>query len=294
MANKKHLTTIKKGVKTWNRWREKNLNIQPDLSGADLSRAKLATANLIETDLRGADLSQANLASANLSAANLTGAEIWGTKFDNVDLSQVKGLDTIIHRGSSSIDISTIYLSKGRIPETFLRGVGVPENFITYMHSLAGEAFEYYSCFMSYSNKDHKFAEWLYADLQAKGVRCWYAPEELKTGDRFRQRIDEAIRVYDKLLVVLSENSIQSAWVEEEVEGALEKERRENKLSLFPIRLDDAVMETKQAWAASLRRLRHIADFTKWKDHDFYQNAFKRLLHDLQGRDAAAGIEGIP
>jgi hypothetical protein len=69
--------------------------------------------------------------------------------------------------------------------------------------------------------------------------------------------------------------------VETEVETALERERREKKLVLFPIRLDDAVMETTQAWAADLRRTRHIGDFTRWKDHDSYQKAFTRLLRDL-------------
>jgi hypothetical protein len=34
----------------------------------------------------------------------------------------------------------------------------VPENFIEYMHSLAGAAFEYYSCFISYSHEDKLFA----------------------------------------------------------------------------------------------------------------------------------------
>ena len=80
----------------------------------------------------------------------------------------------------------------------------------------------------------------------------------------------------------LSENSIRSPWVEEEVEAALEKERKQNKLVLFPIRLDDAVMETDQAWAASLRRTRHIGDFLTWKDHDQYQKSFDRLLRDLK------------
>jgi hypothetical protein len=62
-----------------------------------------------------------------------------------------------------------------------------------------------------------------------------------------------------------------SPWVEEEVEAALEKERKENKLMLFPIMLDDAVMDTQQAWAASLRRTRHIGDFRNWKDHDSFK-----------------------
>ena len=80
----------------------------------------------------------------------------------------------------------------------------------------------------------------------------------------------------------LSENSIRRPWVEDEVEAALEKEHKQNKLVLFPIRLDDAVMETDQARAASLRRTRHIGDFLTWKDHDLYHKSFDRLLRDLK------------
>src|SRR5262249_4848568 len=124
----------------------------------------------------------------------------------------------------------------------------------------------------------------LYADLQAKDVRCWFAPEDLKIGDKFRARIDESIRIHDKLLLVLSENSIQSPWVEKEVETAFEREHRENRIVLFPIRLDDAVMKTNQAWAADIRRTRHIGDFTKWKEHGEYAKAFNRLLRDLKAQ----------
>jgi len=48
----------------------------------------------------------------------------------------------------------------------------------------------------------------------------------LKISDKFRTRIDESIRVYDKLIVILTEDSIASPRVEEEVE-ALEKERKQ-------------------------------------------------------------------
>ena len=101
------------------------------------------------------------------------------------------------------------------------------------MGSLVGRAIEYYSCFISYSSKDQAFAERLHADLQAKGVRCWFAPHDLKIGDRFRQRIDEAIRVHDKLLLILSEHSIESDWVATEVEAAFEKERRRGQTVSF-------------------------------------------------------------
>ncbi len=87
------------------------------------------------------------------------------------------------------------------------------------MKSLAGNPIEFYSCFISYSSQDDDFARRLHADLQQSKVRCWFAPEDLKIGDKFRPRIDESIRVYDKLMVILTEHSIASPWVEEGVKG---------------------------------------------------------------------------
>ncbi|HWZ96949.1 MAG TPA: toll/interleukin-1 receptor domain-containing protein [Candidatus Dormibacteraeota bacterium] len=118
--------------------------------------------------------------------------------------------------------------------------------------------------------------------MQSKGARVWLATEDLKIGDKFRARIDEAIRMYDKLLLVLSKDSVKSPWVESEVEAAFEKEQKQKRTVLFPIRLDDAVMEAEEAWAADIRRTRHIGDFRKWKEHDEYQKAFGRLMRDLK------------
>jgi hypothetical protein len=107
----------------------------------------------------------------------------------------------------------------------------------------------------------------------------------MKIGDKFRNRIDDAIRVHDKLLIILSNSSIKSSWVEKEVETAFEKERKEERTILFPIRLDTSVMHTHQAWAADVRRTRHIGDFSKWKKKERYQEAFERLLRDLKAMD---------
>jgi hypothetical protein len=93
------------------------------------------------------------------------------------------------------------------------------------------------------------------------------------------------------LLLVLSENSIDSSWVEKEVETAFEEETRRKKddrkshLVLFPIRLDQTVMDTNKAWAADIRRTRHIGDFRRWKDHDSYKKAVDRLMRDLKAEN---------
>jgi hypothetical protein len=103
----------------------------------------------------------------------------------------------------------------------------------------------------------------------------------MKIGDEFRCRIDASIHVHDRLLLILSEHSIENRWVQKEVETAFEKEEKEHRLVLFPIRLDDAVIQIDVEWAADIRRQRHIGDFTQWKAHDAYQQAFARLLRDL-------------
>ncbi len=252
------------------------------LSGAFLKHANLSYAYLNRAFLINTDLYRANLFGAYLDEADLSKARVGETIFGNVDLRSAKGLETVQHRGPSTIGTDTLLRSEGNIPEIFLRGAGLSDSFIEYARSLTQRPIQFYTCFISYSSKDQDFAERIYADLQSNNVRCWYAPENMKIGDKIRQRIDESIRMYDKLLVVLSQHSVTSSWVEAEVESALEKERRHNKSVLFPIRLDDAVMRTNKAWAAHISRTRHIGDFTRWKEHDAYQGGLKRLLRDLK------------
>jgi hypothetical protein len=147
---------------------------------------------------------------------------------------------------------------------------------------LLNKAIQHYSCFISYSSKDQTFAERLHADLQNKGVRCWFAPHDLRIGAKIIDALDEAIRLRDKVLLILSEGAIASDWVEGEVTRALDEERTRKNVVLFPVRLDDAVMQTSEAWARLLRGQRNIGDFTRWKEHDSYQKSFERLMRDLR------------
>jgi hypothetical protein len=270
--------------------------IEASLTSADLNGANLSFAKLTEANLSGANLKNSNLYAANLTNANFSDVFLAFTAFAFVDLSTAKGLETVRHSGPCSIGIETLYVSQGKIPKSFLRGAGVPDNFITYAKSLTDAAIEFHSVFISYSSRDQEFADRLYADLQAKGVRCWFAPEHLKIGDEFRSRIDESIRIQDKLLLVLSAESIMSVWVKKEVETAFERERRERRTVLFPIRLDYAIEDTNEAWAADIRRTRHIGNFSAWNHHDMYKKAFDRLLRDLKTEDdkkaEPAGTQG--
>jgi len=267
------------------------------LMRADLHRASLREADLTEADFSSASLERAKLCKAvlvgsNLIAANLTGTDFTNAEFGdtvlvNTNLKTCIGLDTIYHFRRSFIDIDTL-IASGELPTRFLQGLGLSDGVIDYLPSLLNRPISFYSCFISYSVKDELFARRLHSDLQAHGVRCWFAPEDMKIGDRIRDMIDESIRVHDKLLLVLSRQSIGSTWVEKEVETAFEQETKRGALVLFPIRLDDAVMETQKAWAADIKRTRQIGDFRQWNDQDQYGIAFDRLLRDLRASGVVA------
>jgi hypothetical protein len=87
----------------------------------------------------------------------------------------VHGLETCRHVSPSTIDHRTLAKS-GRFPLAFLRGCGQPEQLIEYLLSLLGGTIQFFSCFISYASKNHACTKRLHADLQNKGVRCWFTP----------------------------------------------------------------------------------------------------------------------
>ncbi len=275
--------------------------LQADASEADLSEADLSGTYLGKASLRKANLRGANLSRAFFNSTDFTEASIGHTILGENDLSGALGLETVLHRGPSVIGVQTIYLSKGKIPESFLRGCGVPEDFITYTRSLAANPVEFYSCFISYSTKDQEFADRLYADLQNKRVRCWFASHDIKGGKKLHHQIDEAIRLHDKVLLILSPASMNSEWVKTEIAKARKRETRDHRRVLFPIRL--VPFETLRDWECfdadtgkdSAREIREyfIPDFSDWKNHDSYQEALQRLISDLKAQDSKPALGTI-
>lgn len=299
---------------------------QANLAGARLYGANLQSAVLRSTNLAGADLSGADMAAADFTAANLTDANLWyssvvdtkfsktnllradftmssigNSSFNDLDLSKAIGLDLAEHFYPSSIGLDTLYKSQGKIPEAFLRGCGMPEDFIAYVPSLVGAVrpIQYCSCFISYSTLDEDFARRLHSRMQEAKLRVWFAPADMKGGKKIYDQIDNAIQVHDKLLLVLSESSIKSEWVLTEIRKALRTEKKENRRKLFPIRL--VSYEKLKAWelfdadsgrdlAVEIRSY-FIPDFSRWKDHDAFEAAFDRLLSDLKA-DEGKEVKG--
>jgi hypothetical protein len=99
--------------------------------------------------------------------------------------------------------------------------------------------------------------------------------------------IDDAIRHRDKVLLVLSQAAIASDWVEDEVSKAFAEERERGLPVLFPIRIDDSVMTTTEAWARKLRDQRNVGNFVRWGEPAEYQRSLDRAVRDLKLTTAA-------
>ncbi|MCX7419999.1 MAG: hypothetical protein NT013_10735 [Planctomycetia bacterium] len=80
--------------------------------------------------------------------------------------------------------MDTLYRSQGKIPEDFLRGCGVPEDFITYLPSLIGtmQPIQYQSCFISDRSQDDEFARRLHEKMRGEKLRVWFALEDMQGG----------------------------------------------------------------------------------------------------------------
>jgi len=246
---------------------------------------------------------------SDLTEADLSGSLLKQTAFVDVSLRGAKGLGTCEFLGPSHIDRQTCQRS-GPLPLAFLRGSGFSDWEIEvvglYDQDLTGSqlndilyrvatirgtgAVQFYSCFISYSTKDQEFADHLHANLQNNGVRCWFAPHDIQAGKKIHEQIDVAIRHCNRLLLILSEHSMNSEWVKTEIAHARQKELNERRQVLFPISLVPfAQIRDWKCFDAdtgkdSAREIREyfIPDFSNWKEHDAYQQAFQRLVRDLK------------
>jgi hypothetical protein len=192
--------------------------------------------------------------------------------------------------GPSYISTRSLLSFRKPLPIAFMRGCGVPEAFINSVREVILEPRQFDSCFISYSTQNQDFATRLHQELQAAGVRCWFAPHDIQGGKKVHEQIGDAIRKFDGLLIILSDASMNSEWVKTEIADARQRAIREKRQMLFPISL--VPYDRIKVWKAfdadtgkdSAREIREyfIPDFSNWKDHDSYQQALLRLLKDLK------------
>lgn len=91
-----------------------------------------------------------------------------------------------------------------------------------------------YHMFVSYSTKNQRMAEQIVERLEKWGIHCWMASRDVLSGQDFLEEAILAINECDYFLVLLSEESYSSVWVEKEMLLALDKHKY-----IIPLLIDD-------------------------------------------------------
>ena len=164
--------------------------------------------------------------------------------FADLDLRQARGLETVHHASPSTVGADTLARSMGMIPEGFLRGCGLAvweilaaRQYDTSLSPAQIEDLEQRTLqartrarlprrrvLISYSAMDAPFVDELRRRLLERGLYSWVAAHEDKGAVRERQSklaIDHDLT----LLLVLSQSSVQSDWVEHEMRLARKLEK---------------------------------------------------------------------
>ena len=135
--------------------------------------------------------------------------------------------------------------------------------------------------FVSYSHRDAVFVEKLERLFDKRGIRYWRDVHDLKAG-RLETQIDRAIRLNPTILLVLSEHSVESDWVEWEVRKARELEKELKREVLCPVALDEAWKSCP--WPQRLRvqiEEYNILDFSDWRKPATFEKQFVKLIDGL-------------
>ncbi len=153
-----------------------------NLEGSSLACADLSDAKLQGANLRDCDLGMAFLVRTKLAGAKLARARFHRTILADVDLSRVEGLPATRHEGPSSVSTDALERTLAAAAEdarrlqevqSFFRAAGVSERLLDHCLWNADRPPPYLPARILHDKSDAGFAQTLYEELQAQGVRCW-------------------------------------------------------------------------------------------------------------------------
>jgi hypothetical protein len=93
--------------------------------------------------------------------------------------------------------------------------------------------------FLSYASADEAFADRLAADLGAYSESIFYAKWNIKVGDSIVEKINHGLSSHDNLIVILSRASIQSEWVNRELNSSLMRQLKDRAIRILPVLIED-------------------------------------------------------
>lgn len=93
--------------------------------------------------------------------------------------------------------------------------------------------------FISYSSKDYWFVSQIRDAIEKAGIRCWMAPRDIPHGTNYAHIIEVAIQNAQRFIILLSNSSIWSVWVEKELQRAIHHFQHESSSKIVAVWLEN-------------------------------------------------------
>lgn len=200
---------------------------------ANLEKAQLEEGNFCQAVFDNANLCSANLKAARFQNASFTNADLQGIEVNETDLRQadLRGADLI----NVSLHMANCYQTK--IFQEDMRYANI------FMKQAKDESFSIIRknkvrVFISYSHADSSFAVRLEKALKKRSVDVWIDRKEILVGESLIGRIREGIDSSKFVCAVLSQQSLQSQWVKNELDIAMNQQIESGSVKVFPLVLE--------------------------------------------------------
>lgn len=281
--------------------------LNPSADRAKFTRSKMHNLTVREGSFRQADFVECSLYGTlfdgtNLDGANFAQSKLSGTSFTGAcSLVGTRGLDATRSIAPSSISTDTLAKSVGSLPDHFLAGIGLSDWEIEFnklhasdLNSRAVEDIAYKvaqlrtqspiqleSLFVSYSHLDRSFVDKLCERLKTERIAFFRDSNDLVAGPLEKQ-LSRAMRLNPTVVIVLSQNSVASDWVEWEANEARSIEKELGRPVLCPIALDDRWKTA--TWPGPLKMQMtkyHILPFNEWENAARFDEAYAKLRQGI-------------
>ncbi len=142
-----------------------------------------------------------------------------------------------------------------------------------------------WTVFLSHSSKDKPFVDWLYEKLCSSELLAWYDKFEILVGDSIIARIEEGLNGSELLIVVISQASVKSTWVNAELQPKILQQIQKQRIDVLPIVLGKAKPEEVSIFLADKRWIQ----FPRKGSDD----KFQELLSSIEGHLKRRGLLDI-
>lgn len=114
--------------------------------------------------------------------------------------------------------------------------------------------------FISYVNDDRELARRLSRSLEAAGFEVWLDESNILPGDNWAEKVSQALRDSQAMVVLVSPAAMESKWVRSEIEFALGAKEYRGRLVPVFVGPRNSIPQDRLPWI--LRRLKGI----EWTD----------------------------